>query len=90
MQDEKENISYSQKQMGQQNCQEETTNSENPLKARTNLQGVKISVENFNANRQGLSRQKQKMTLKVGETFGQSKRTAFIVIMSNFEFSSAC
>ena len=34
----------------QQNCQEETTNSEYPLEGGTLLQGVKISAEKFKAN----------------------------------------
>ena len=39
--DKKMMNSCSQLQMGQQNCQEETTNSQKPLKGRNNLWGVK-------------------------------------------------
>ena len=59
--------------MVQQNCHEGTTNSENPLKGGNNLVGVKISVENFKANRKGLNRQNQKKTLKPGKTPGRFK-----------------
>ena len=38
---------------GTANCQEETTNSENPLQGVNNLWGVKISEENFKANWKG-------------------------------------
>ena len=46
-----EKIIFSQQQMVQQKCQEETTNSENPLRGGNKPQGVKISVENFKAKR---------------------------------------
>ena len=54
--------------MVKQNCWEETMNSENPLKDRNNLERVKISVDNFKANRK---------VLKSGKTFGQIQ-SAFI------------
>ena len=50
-------IQISQSQMIQQKCREETTNSENPLQGGNKLHGVKISVENFKANRKSLNRQ---------------------------------
>ena len=74
--------------MAQQNCQEETTNSENPLKDGNKPQGVKISVENFKANRECLNRQNQQMTLKLGKTSGRFKVTSFIAITLNHEFNS--
>ena len=40
-------------------------------------------MENFKANRKGLNRQNQKMTLKPGKTFCQFKVTSFIVITMN-------
>ena len=52
------------------NCQEETTNSENPLQDGNRPQGVKISVETFKAKRESLNRQNQKMTLKAVPTQG--------------------
>ena len=45
------NILYSQKQTERQNCQEETTNSENPVQGGNKLKGVKISVERFRNKR---------------------------------------
>ena len=50
--------------MVQQNCQEENTNSENPLKGGNRPQGVRISAENFKVKRESLKRQSQQMTLK--------------------------
>ena len=47
----------------------ETTNSEYPLQGAIKLWGVKISVENFKANRKLLNRQKQKMTLEPRRDF---------------------
>ena len=47
--------SYSQQQMVQQNCQEETTNSENPLQDATKPKGAKFSVK----KRQGESGESQ-------------------------------
>ena len=52
-------------------------NSENPLKDRNNLERVKISVDNFKANRKIFNRQNQEATLKSGKTFGQIQ-SAFI------------
>ena len=46
-----ETILFSQVQKAQQNCWEVMINSENPLQDRNNLWRVKISVENFKANR---------------------------------------
>ena len=46
--------------MVQQNCQEENTNSESPLQGGNEPQGVKMSVENSKANREGLNRHIQK------------------------------
>ena len=48
--------------MVQQNCQEETTNSKNPLQGGSKPYRVRVSVENFKAHRKGLNRQNQKMT----------------------------
>ena len=64
--------------MEQQNCQEETTNSENPLCGGNNLSGAKIPVEAFKVNRESLNRQNQKMTLKSLPTSGRSKVTSSI------------
>ena len=74
--------------MVQQNCQEETTNSENPLFGGNYLKGVKISVENFKANKKGHNRQSQKVSLKSGETSGRLKVTLSIVSTFNLEFKS--
>ena len=52
----------------------ETTNSENPLQGGNNLSGVKISVENFKANRESLNRKKQRMTLKPLAIWWQTSR----------------
>ena len=49
-----------------------------------------MSVENFKANREGLHRQNQLMTLKPVSTSGRSKVTSSIVITMNFEFNSTC
>ena len=49
---------------------------------------MKISEENFKANRKGFNRQKQKMTLKPEMTSGQSKVASSIVITLDLEFSS--
>ena len=46
----KEMSSYSQQQMVQQKCQEETTNSENPLWDGNKPKGARTSVENFKVN----------------------------------------
>ena len=46
----KEMNSFSRNQMVQQNSQEETTNSENPLLGGNNPLGAKISVENLKVN----------------------------------------
>ena len=54
--------------MVQQNRQEETLNSENPLQGGNNQQGVKISVVKLKANRESLNRQNQQMTLKPAKT----------------------
>ena len=51
---------------------------------------MKISVENFKANRKVFNRQNQDMTLKPEETFGQFKVTSFILITMNLEFNSMC
>ena len=75
--------------MEQQNCAEETTNSENPLQGGNDLQGVEISEESFKANRKGFNLQKQKMTLKPAMTSGQSKMTSFIVVILNLEVNSS-
>ena len=69
---------------------EETTNFESPLLDRNNLLGLKISVENFKANRQGLNRHNQKMTLKPVPTSRRLKVTSSIVIKMNLEFNSMC
>ena len=65
-------------------------NSENPLHGENILCGVKISVEDFKANRESLDQQDQKMTLKPGMTFGQFKVTSFIDIILNLGFNSMC
>ena len=75
--------SYSQLQMAQQNCQEDTTNSENPHLGGNNLQGAKTSVKNFEANQKVLNRQNQKMTLKPVPTSGRFKVTSSHVITWN-------
>ena len=78
--------SYSHLQMAQQNCQEETTNSE-----RLNQpQGAKNSAENFMMDRVSLSRQEPQMTLKPVPTSGRSRVTSSFVITMNLEFNSAC
>ena len=56
--------SYSQKQMEQQSCQEETTNYEKPFGGGYRPQGAKFSMENFMVNQESLNRQIQQMTLK--------------------------
>ena len=61
--------SYFWLQMVQQSCQEEATNSENPLQDGNKPKGAKFSVKNFKANRESLNRQNQKMTLKPVPTF---------------------
>ena len=72
------NILYYQSQMEQQNCLEDTTESENPLQRGKNLKGVKISGKNFKSTRRGLNRQKQKMTtLEPEMTSDQSKVISF-------------
>ena len=77
--------------MEQQNGQEETTNSENPLDEGGNkLQGVKISEENFKATRKGCNRQKQKMTPQPEKPSARFKVTSFVVITLNLEFNSMC
>ena len=86
----REKNSFSQSQTVQQNCWEETMNSENPLQGGNNLQGVKISVENFKAKRKGFNRQNQKMTLKPGDISGRFKVTSSVVITMNLEFNSMC
>ena len=75
--------------MEQQNCQEDTTNSENPLKggskpARSEDLSREIEGE------PGLNRQKQKMTLKPGKTSGRFKVTSSIIITRNLGFNSMC
>ena len=74
--------------MVQQNCQEETTISENPLQGGNKRQGAKISVENFKVNRDSLKRQNQLMTLNPVQTSGRFKVTSTIVITMNLEFNS--
>ena len=76
--------------MEQQNCQEETTNSESPLQGGNEPQGVKMSVENSKANGEGLNRQNQKVTLKPVPTSGRFKVILSIVITANLEFNSTC
>ena len=65
----------------------ETTNSEYPLQGAIKLWGVKILVENFEANQKVLNRQNQETTLQPGKTFGRFKVTSSIVITMNFEFN---
>ena len=65
--------------MVQQNCQEETTNSESPLSAGNKPQGGEISVENFKAN----GRESQ-------PTSGRSKVSSSIAITMNIEFKFTC
>ena len=88
--DKKMMNSFSQSQMAQQNCQEETRNSENALWGGDRPWGLKISVEKFKANRECLNRQNQQMTLKPVPTSGQSKVTSSIVITMNLGFNSTC
>ena len=76
--------------MVQQKCQEETTNSEIPLKGANEPQGVKISVGCFKVNRESLNRLNPQMTLKPVPIFGRSQVTSSIVITMNLEFNSAC
>ena len=76
--------------MVQQNFQEETTNSENPLYGGNKPSRMKISVENNKANRESLNRQNQQVTLKPVPTSGRSKVTSFVVITMNLEFNSTC
>ena len=45
--------------MVQQNCQDETTISENPLNGRNKPYGAKIAVENLKVNWKGFNRQNQ-------------------------------
>ena len=59
----------------QQICQEETTNSENPLQGGNQPRGAKISVENFMMNWENLNRQKPQLTLRPVPIFGPSKVT---------------
>ena len=82
--------SFSQSWMEHQNCQEETTNSEHPLWGGNNLQGVKISVEKFQANRKSLNGQNQQMTLKLVAIFGRFKVTSSIVITLSHGYNSMC
>ena len=72
------------------NCFEETTNSKNPLKDGNKPWGAKISVENFEANRESVNRQNQQMTLKPVPTSGRFKVTSSVVITMNLEFNSFC
>ena len=61
--------------MIQQKCREETTNSEKPLEGGNKPWGVKISVENFKANRKSLNRQHcQQLSTQVLNTTTESKR----------------
>ena len=76
--------------MVQEHCQEETTNSENPLEGGNRPQGVKISEENFKVNRESLNRQTQQMTPKPVPTSGRSMVISTIVITLNLEFNSTC
>ena len=69
-------------EMVHQNCQEETSISENPLLGGNRPQGAKIPVENFKANRESLNLQNLQMTLK--------PVTSSIVITMNLEFNSVC
>ena len=51
---------------------------------------MKISEENFKANRKGFNRLNPEMTLKPRQTFGLFKVTSFIVITRNLEFNFLC
>ena len=76
--------------MERQNCLAEITESENPLYGGEQPERSKDLREELQETRRGLSRHRQKMTLKPEMTSGQSKVTSFIVITSNLEFSSTC
>ena len=78
----------SRSQVAQTNCLEEMMESENPL----NLEEAKNSTQ-WRASRkfgQVSTTRRKKMTLKPVTIFGRSKEIAFIVIVSNLEFSSTC
>ena len=77
-------------QMVQQNGQEETTNSGNPLQGGNRPLGLRISEEILKANRKSLNRQNQKTTLMSEETSGRFEVTSSIVITLNLEFNFIC
>ena len=73
--------------MGQQNHQEETTNSKNPLWDGDPPWGEWISAENLTAIGKSFDLKNQKMTQKLGKIFWSIQRTSFIVIILNREFN---
>ena len=75
--------------MVQKKCQEETTNSENPVQDGNKPKGEKFSVKNYKANGE-INIQKEQMTPKTGKTSGRSKVTSSIVTTLNFEINSLC
>ena len=54
------------------------------------LQGARISAENFMVNRESLNRQKPQMTLKPVPTSGRFKVTSSVVITMNLGLNSTC
>ena len=77
-------------QMVQQNYQEETTNSKNPLWDGNPPSGERISAENLVAIEKSFNLKNQKMTQKLGKTSGLFKEIAFIVNILNREFNYTC
>ena len=74
-------------QMVQQNYQEETTNSKNPLWDGNPPLGERISAENLTAIGKSFDLKNKKTTQKIGNNFGLFKDTSFIVIILNREFN---
>ena len=77
-------------QMVQQNYQEGTTNSKNPLWDGNPPKGERISAEYLTAIGKSFDLQKQKMTQELTRTFGPLKVISFIVIILNREFNYMC
>ena len=73
--------------MVQQNCQEATTNSKNPLWDGKPPWGERISAENLMAIRKSFDLENKKMTQKIGNICGLFKESSFIVLMLNREYN---
>ena len=86
---QREKNSDSQLQMVQQNCQEETANSENPtLRRQRNVRSEDLSGELQGEPGEPQPTESKKMTLKPVPTSCRFKVTSSIVITINLEFNS--